>query len=948
MEGKETVKIVIADDYMEIYAPLPRDPKEADKKVKIGMLKKAGLDEEQIEALIDLVEIEFDGGADGRFDDGPYTPIKLVMTIDREKPEEPIEIPEDEEEKPQDVEKRQTMLKQYYGDRKLEARRREIFARFKSHIVQKPVTVYDRDGNPKEMTLYTIEDYDKREKDSNELLLDGYKTRLEKLSRAHQGDFSPYERQLARLHADALKEIMEKYEEMHKVDPKGAEKFKKSAMEEVSVLRDEEFKKKAIQALIDQDTEFIETNNYGYNSIQNTAKNLETLGKLGEKGVRAQVSDEQSKLQKMGLHTLNAIIEIRNHTTAPVNKAIGTFVAAPIYRRLFSVLRPKSKAPVSVNGYLITPMEDMIATSQKNAKGMFKNKPSHRYHARKDYFIEQEKMEMSARQSEETPEGKDGKGQVKRTTIGQIFRLAIVPRLKAIVSYKEGNVAVLNAGLDDLVKSASDRKLEMRHKDFKIESTKRRIDARDEEIAELKFIQNTLKNSKNEKLKEQVEKALEIKEHELLILEARLSELRRTEIDSIQTDAVSMSQHDKANKATMTEVVKGVKTAGRIAVGTFISRYLYREIAHQARTPDRYQYVPGESKTIEEEVTRTVTETVPGLDEKGIGNITFGEIYSKSSGDLFHHVVGGDTIPDKTSFFRGLAFKYNGRTFSGSDGKGFDPTKLTGVKIDQELSDNTSMVAVVQEVLRDSTGQDFTESQIEKLIANGEISGFSIWRSRAEEGVPSGWLNASEIVPDLISTGSHEITREVTDKITKVIETPGKYIKIPGTDYTYTTIELNPVVIAAEAGLGAMEALELSDLLRYTRSQESLQRRQPKLLEAMKAENDRRRAEKKKTEESKETEEADKGESSTDKSKGKSQTKVKKLRDIVSYQRNNKSKVRRYTYSGREMQEATKYRAEHDKRGTAWERFYGTKREDLASGYDENAINANDKFEERE
>ena len=52
------------------------------------------------------------------------------------------------------------------------------------------------------------------------------------------------------------------------------------------------------------------------------------------------------------------MITIRNHTKAPVNKALGTWVASPIYRALMGVKQAKSKLkdykiPVIPNSYFI-------------------------------------------------------------------------------------------------------------------------------------------------------------------------------------------------------------------------------------------------------------------------------------------------------------------------------------------------------------------------------------------------------------------------------------------------------------------------------------------------------------------------------------------------------------------------------------------------------------------
>ena len=120
---------------------------------------------------------------------------------------------------------------------------------------------------------------------------------------------------------------------------------------------------------------------------------------------------------------MNALIEIRNHTTAPVNKAIGTFVISPIFRFLSRTTESKNKDFDYVDGYFITPIEEMLATSQKRSKGLFRNKPSHRYHARKDYYIrqvaleEQERLKEKARIRAEKNGTKYDPDSVKMTSI---------------------------------------------------------------------------------------------------------------------------------------------------------------------------------------------------------------------------------------------------------------------------------------------------------------------------------------------------------------------------------------------------------------------------------------------------------------------------------------------------------------------------------------------------
>ena len=593
-----------------------------------------------------------------------------------------------------------------------------------------------------------------------------------------------------------------------------------------------------------------------------------------------------------------------------------------------------------MDGYLITPMEDMLATSQKHSRGMFKNKPSHRYHARKDYFIEEEKRALAQKMQEEKNDGKE-----PRVTVGSLIKLAIVPRVKAITGYKEGNVAILNAGLHDLEEATVERNSQMAHKRHRIINSMKRIASYDKEIEDLNSL---LRITKDPVEKEKIEATIKQRELWRGKLEGRLIETERTEIDSVSTDAVSMSQHDKANKANMTTVVRGFKTAARIAAGAYISKYLYQEVLKKGKTPDTSKWIPPEE--IEKEVTETITKTVPGMDKADVGNITLEDIYDKGSGLLTYDAYGGNQIVDKTSYFRGLAFEYQGKLFSGSDGKGFDPTVLTDVKIDQVIDKDTTLVSLVQEVLQDKLGKQFTPDQVNDLIASGQISGFDIWRSTSETGIPMGWLNASEIVPNIISSGSHKITEEVTRTVIETI--PGRWEIIPGEEYFYEVMEMNPAILAAEFGLAASEIADLNEYLRFTRSQEDIQMRSTRRLMRMAKENEELRGEK--TEKTATEEQSKEEEKKTKKGKkkfdikGTSKSDVPKTeirRNIKSFQRSNKGKVRYYAHESDAMRRATEMEAERREGVTVFEKFMGSKKDDFKSGYDENALGTNSRFE---
>ena len=337
------------------------------------------------------------------------------------------------------------------------------------------------------------------------------------------------------------------------------------------------------------------------------------------------------------------------------------------------------------------------------------------------------------------------------------------------------------------------------------------------------------------------------------------------------------------------------------------------------------------------------------MDKADVGKITFEDIYSKGSGLLSYYAKnGGNQIEDNTSFFRGLAFEYQGRLFSGSDGKGFDPTFLTDVKIDQAIDKDTTIVSVVQEILQDELGQQFTAEQVNNLIASGQITGFDIWRSTSETGVPMGWLNASEIVPDIISSGSHTITEEITKTIIETI--PGRWEIIPGQEYFYKVTQLNPAVLAAEFGLAASEIADINEALRFTRSQEDIQMRHCKKMFLMAKENEKyREAQAKKiaTEDRENGEDGKKSKKKLD-IQGTSKSDVPKpqlRRNVKSFQRSNKGKYRFYTYQSEKMKRLSEMEAEKRDGVTVFEKFTGSKKADLNSGYDENLLGTNKRFE---
>lgn len=815
---KKSFDIVLLDgEYMELYTRTPDEEPDLNRKVKKGMLKKIGLSDEEIEQVVDSVELQFEqGGVDGEFDDTPYTPCRLVkkVSIDPPQPPQPPSSIDDEpEEPPKGVS--QLMLEQFYGDSRKERERNAAFSRYKSHIGKKNIEVFDEEtGDKKTIEVYGVLDYDGKSKDTRDLRITGFETRLEKLSRAIQGDFSLYETQLSKMTCYARQEMLDAYEALRETDPKLAEEIKHEVESQLEEMSSDENKHKMIQALIDKDTEFIETNNYSYNSRQHVQEHLKTLGKHGERSIKHAVTKEHSKLQKIGLHTLNGMITLRNYIKAPVHKAIGTFVAAPLHRLLFKAGKTSHKGPVCVDGFEITPIEDMLATSQKRSVGTFKNKPTHRYQARKSYFIQQEREKLVSESKEKeklVSESKESHTKFEKmlttmkNTASNIFRLAIIPRIKAIVNYKEGNRAVLNAGAYDEIELSLKRRLDVASQSVRLDGAKRRIELYEKEIKDLQLL---LRHAKSPEQKIMLEQTIEARKKGRLREEIKRNEIERTEIDDVPVDAIGLSDHDKAVKSDMSKSVTGVKFAGRIVGGMLIGRYLYDEIQ-------------GKDQIIEEEIFHPATKEPDqiireaGMGEEEIMELSFDRLDSGVTRTLMHDTYNDnassiDTVAEE---LRGIAFEYNGQKFSGADinAMSINPD-YAGCVIDQPLNGSTLIPSVIKEVLEDSTGKSFTDSEIAKMILSGEITEVQRCLSKFSEGIPSGWEAPSDAIKKLIDSGTHEI-------IIKGKEIPA-YIET-----VYKVVEgdvervINTPAAVALAALGEGQLADLNELLRYTESE---------------------------------------------------------------------------------------------------------------------------------
>lgn len=115
----------------------------------------------------------------------------------------------------------------------------------------------------------------------------------------------------------------------------------------------------------EKDKEYLKTNNYTYSQYNQTRRSLKTLGYFGRKSRLLELKKGQNvrNILKAGI---NITGYVRNHTIVPVSKFIGKNIAIKIY-------------------------DVTHKTFFKNKNGVYKDRITHRYEARKHYFLSQGK-----------------------------------------------------------------------------------------------------------------------------------------------------------------------------------------------------------------------------------------------------------------------------------------------------------------------------------------------------------------------------------------------------------------------------------------------------------------------------------------------------------------------------------------------------------------------------
>lgn len=574
--------------------------------------------------------------------------------------------------------RRQDMLDKFYGNKTKAKMYSEMMKDLQDNIEDVEFEFVDEDGNTQKGVYKTVKDYVGRTSDLSFMQLEEYIERLERLTKAQAGDKSVYE-------------------DVHIRNQEG--KFVKLSPEEARL----------------QDELYIENNNNAYNRLVSTRKNLMTLGKYGEKVDYNKFQEGQpvrNTLRAVG----NAAKFVRNHVTAPINKFIGSKIVSPIYAKVTGADDPAKVA------------------------GLYSNKLTHRYVARREYFESQGKGYFSS-------------------------------RFNSIFKAKEGNKAILSAGAYDIQESLKRKYTEIADK----EAMKKKVEFASKSVEE-----------KIEMLKADIEKATEASDIEKLKATLAETEKAKAQIErdkvlnektataqTIQTDAVDISQHDIANKENVTRTITGVKVLTRLGIRKLVGPKIKEWLLEHTQKPATVIEPPTQEQ-IEEALnvpdqkwveSTYRTEEIPVTEMRLKSNADMSDIMSSNAGkqiEGYYSVYGGEARPamyDVTGNEKITAiFKQVGEGGHGlSDTAGLRAPTLTNGTFAQEFLDANGVLK-----------QDVTLDQILGAVGNSSIKPEDLENLYVAVG-DRYWTKLS----DLCSQMTQEVT--IGTDVQQVLDVAGHY-----------------------------------------------------------------------------------------------------------------------------------------------------------------------------
>lgn len=554
-------------------------------------------------------------------------------------------------------ERRQDMFDKYYGDKDLEAQYIARLQQYKSHIITKDFTYIDENGQEQKGKFKTVEDYDEKEYDENFLQLEEFKEKLERLTKYQAGDKLIYG----------------------------------------DIDKDE------LNALVDIDKYYIETNNSSYNTHKESQKHLQTLGTYGEKTPYIP-KVEGHKIRNILRGIPNAYFFIRNHTLAPLNKFVGTKIIAPIHSKLYP--------------------------PEKVTSGPYRHKKTHRYEARKQYYRDQ------------------GYGFIRS-------------RLMSIFKAEQGDIAVLAAGAYDIKESIKQKYVEQAKKAYEL---KRSQDNELIEKANIEKIREKISSIDSDEKKQILLEELERRENNLKEIQNELKEIKnRVTTQTVQTDAIDMKTHSIRNKKNVTRVITGVKALAYMGIRRFIGPKIEEFVNDNTRVLEWKQN--GKTTIVEQDLIEKTNSTLDPEQIQNITIGDLLKVSKDKTGDFAVPDVGTDTF-NQLDKIRGIAVEQpDGTILSLADGKGFDLSRFATGKIPEQFLDNAGNINLDTKYLdliaaaKSQTGTPISAhdiiNEINNLSKDGQKEAIKelftkvhFSKSSIDSGIPLGWTsNADEYGP---------------------------------------------------------------------------------------------------------------------------------------------------------------------------------------------------------
>lgn len=585
--------------------------------------------------------------------------------------------------------RRADMVDKFYGNRQMAKKYSKIIKKFEDNVEYKDFEYFDENGNRQVGVYRTIASYPGMEEDLKFAQLEELVERLERLSKYEAGDKSVYE-------------------DLYIRNEKG----------EIVKLSPEEAR--------EADEEYIGSNNHAYNTLVYTTENLRTLGKYGER-VPYSEFHQGEPVRNIVRAVGNAGKFVRNNVTAPINRLIGK-VVSPTYALLTGAKRD-------------------------NVAGLYANKRTHRYVARREYYQSQ------------------GQGFFKS-------------RFNSIFHAKEANQAILNAGAYDIQESLRRKYVEIGQK----EAMRKKTEFAAKSVAEkIKMIEADMEQatSKEDKAKfaatlEDLKKA----QHQISIDRGLNESANITQ--TRQTDAISEATHDVANKENVTRTITGFKIATRLGfrklIGPKIEDWLLKhttkteqvvvppteEEIRQALNVQEQRWVPETYKEIETDVFETRPIVGTGTTSAKVSDVMTSNTAKQIEG--YYSVYGGEAKPamyDLTGNEKITAiFKSTGKGGTGlSDVAGLKAPTLVDGTFPKELLDANG-------VLRQDVDLDTIVNALG--ASTDDLSGIYVsvgdryWTKLSDlyKGVTEKAVEAGTVLTEQVKVGT---------ELSKVVDVAGHY-----------------------------------------------------------------------------------------------------------------------------------------------------------------------------